>query len=198
MDLIPGSGRSPRGGHGNPLQYSCLENLMERGAWQAAVHGVTQNWTRLKWLTWVWVNSGCWWWTGRPGMLWFMGSQRIRHDWVTDLNWTELRECSEQYLRDVLKDIEFDQLSLESLWIEKMSMGKKKSVLCNLWKMPVQVWCRIQDAWCWCAGMTQRDGTGREVGGKFKMGNKCTSVADSCWCMAKPIQYFKVISLQLK
>ena len=37
--------------------------------------------------TWVWVNSGSWWWTGRPGVLWFMGSQRVRHDWVTELNW---------------------------------------------------------------------------------------------------------------
>ena len=41
--------------------------------------------------TWVWVNSGSWWWTRRPGMLQFMGSQRVRHDWVTELNWTELR-----------------------------------------------------------------------------------------------------------
>ena len=40
--------------------------------------------------TWVWVNSGSWWWTGRPGMLRFMGSQRVQHDWVTELNWTEL------------------------------------------------------------------------------------------------------------
>ena len=40
--------------------------------------------------TWVWVNSGSWWWTGRPGMLRFMGSQRVRHDWSTKLNWTEL------------------------------------------------------------------------------------------------------------
>ena len=40
--------------------------------------------------TWVWVNSGSWWWTGRPGMLRFMGSQRVGHDWVTELNWTEL------------------------------------------------------------------------------------------------------------
>ena len=39
--------------------------------------------------TWVWVNSGSWWWTGRPGMLWFMGSQRVGHDLVTELNWTE-------------------------------------------------------------------------------------------------------------
>ena len=37
--------------------------------------------------TWVWVNSRSWWWTGRPGMLQSMGSQRIRHDWVTELNW---------------------------------------------------------------------------------------------------------------
>ena len=35
----------------------------------------------------VWVDSGSWWWTGRPGVLWFMGSQRVRHDWVTELNW---------------------------------------------------------------------------------------------------------------
>ena len=35
--------------------------------------------------TWVWVNSGSWWWTGRPGMLRFMGSQRVRHDWATEL-----------------------------------------------------------------------------------------------------------------
>ena len=44
---------------------------------------------RLRW-TWVWVNSRSWWWTGSPGMLRFMGSQRVRHDWATELNWTEL------------------------------------------------------------------------------------------------------------
>ena len=37
--------------------------------------------------TWVWVNSGSWWWTGWPGVLWFMGLQRIGHDWATELNW---------------------------------------------------------------------------------------------------------------
>ena len=41
--------------------------------------------------TWVWVNSGSWWWSGRPGALQIMGSQRFRHDWVTELNWTEPR-----------------------------------------------------------------------------------------------------------
>ena len=42
---IPGSGRSPKGGHGNPLQYSCLENPLDRGAWWAAVHGVAKSQT---------------------------------------------------------------------------------------------------------------------------------------------------------
>ena len=46
--LIPGSGRSPGGGNGNPLQYSCLENPMDRGAWWAMVHSVTKSQTRLK------------------------------------------------------------------------------------------------------------------------------------------------------
>ena len=41
--LIPGSGRSPRGGNGHPLQYSCQDNPMDRGAWQAAVHGVEES-----------------------------------------------------------------------------------------------------------------------------------------------------------
>ena len=52
---------------------------------------------RMRWLdgitdsiTWVWVNSGSWWWTGRLGMLQSMGSQRVRHEWATELNWTEL------------------------------------------------------------------------------------------------------------
>ena len=41
--------------------------------------------------TWVWASSGSWWWTGKPGMLQFMGLQRVRHDWVTELNWLSLR-----------------------------------------------------------------------------------------------------------
>ena len=47
----------------------------------------------VSWLTrwtWVWVNSGSWWWTERPGMLQFMGLERVGHDWATELNWTEL------------------------------------------------------------------------------------------------------------
>ena len=41
---------------------------------------------------WVWVNSGSWWWTGRPGVLRFMELQRVGHDWVTDLNWLHFKK----------------------------------------------------------------------------------------------------------
>ena len=41
--------------------------------------------------TWIWISSGSWWWTGKPGVLQFMGLQRVRHDWATELKWTEGR-----------------------------------------------------------------------------------------------------------
>ena len=56
----------------------------DRG-WDGWMASPTQ-WTR------VWVDSGSWWWTGRPGVLWFMGSQRVGHNWATELNWTEDRK----------------------------------------------------------------------------------------------------------
>ena len=46
--------------------------------------------------TWIWVNSRSWWWTGRPGVLWFRGSQSVGHDWVNELNWTKV-QSSRQY-----------------------------------------------------------------------------------------------------
>ena len=57
---IPGSGRSPGGGHGNPLQYSCLEHPMDRGAWWATVYGVAKSLAQLKWLsTHTWMYDIC-------------------------------------------------------------------------------------------------------------------------------------------
>ena len=47
VGAIPGSGRSPGGGNSSPVQYSRLENPMDRGAWQATIHGVTKSWTGL-------------------------------------------------------------------------------------------------------------------------------------------------------
>ena len=63
----------------------CWEGLGAGGAgddrgWDGWMASLT------RWI-WVWVNSGSWWWTGRPGMLRFMGSQRVRHYWATELNW---------------------------------------------------------------------------------------------------------------
>ena len=51
----------------------------------------------LTWWTWVWENSGSWWWTGRPGVLLFTGSQRVGHDWATELNLTEGRFFQEGF-----------------------------------------------------------------------------------------------------
>ena len=48
LGSIPESGRFPGGGHGNSVQYSCMENPMDRGAWRAMVHGVAESWTQLK------------------------------------------------------------------------------------------------------------------------------------------------------
>ena len=55
----------------------------DRG-WEGWMASLTQR-------TWVWVNSGSWWWTGRPGVLRFMGSQRIGYNWATELNWKSLQ-----------------------------------------------------------------------------------------------------------
>ena len=56
LGLIPGLGRSPGGGHGNPLQYSYLENPMDKGAWRATVHGVAKSRTQLKQLIIHWSH----------------------------------------------------------------------------------------------------------------------------------------------
>ena len=85
----------------NTLATSCEELTHWKRPWcweglRAGGEGHDRGWdgwmaspTRC---TWVWVNSGSWWWTGRPGSLRFMGSQRVGHDWVTELNWVMVPE----------------------------------------------------------------------------------------------------------
>ena len=68
---------------------SCWERLKAGG--EGEIEDEIVAWHQLTQWTWVWVNSGSWWWTGRPGVLWFMGLQRVGHDWATEMNWTELR-----------------------------------------------------------------------------------------------------------
>ena len=69
----------------------CLEILKAGGegddrGWDDCMSSPTQ-WT------WFWVNSRRWWWTGRPDVLQSMGSQKVGHDWATELNWTDLKTC---------------------------------------------------------------------------------------------------------
>ena len=81
------------------LATSCKELTHWKRLWcweglEAGGEGDDRGWdgwmaSLTRWM-WVWVNSGSWWWTGRPGVLRFMGSQRVGHDWVTDLIWSDL------------------------------------------------------------------------------------------------------------
>ena len=82
----------------NTLATSCeeLTHLKRPWCWEglrAGGEGDDRGWdgwmaSPTRW-TWVWANSGSWWWTGRPGMLGFMGLQRVGHDWAIELNWTD-------------------------------------------------------------------------------------------------------------
>ena len=79
----------------------CWEGLGAGGegddrGWDDWMESLTQ-WTS------VWVNSRSWWWTGRPDVLRFMGSQRVGHDWVTELNWTEASGAGEKWADSTCK-----------------------------------------------------------------------------------------------
>ena len=81
----------------NTLATWCKEltHLKRFWFWERLRAGEGDNRGRDGWMasptqwTWVWVNSRSWWWTRRPGVLWFIRSQRVRHDWATELNWTD-------------------------------------------------------------------------------------------------------------
>ena len=75
----------------------CWEKLRAGGegdyrGWDGWMASLTQ-WT------WFWVDSGSWWWTGGPGVLRFMGSQRVGHDWATELNWTQFLAHSDHSVK---------------------------------------------------------------------------------------------------
>ena len=85
------------------------------------------------WWTWVWVDSESWWWTGRPGVLQFMGSQRVRHDWATELNWTEPWE-SKMLLRQSELTMCRTQLSPSCTFPGFCSAGTEVHSFCNCWR----------------------------------------------------------------
>ena len=111
----------------NALAIGCeeLTHLKRLWCWErlrAGGEGDNRRWdgwraSSTKW-TWVWVNYRSWWWRGRPGMLLFMGLQRIGHDWATDLNWSRYKN------KTPVQSSIF--LSLDKRW------GKKKSLW--IWK----------------------------------------------------------------
>ena len=100
--------------------------------------GWMASWT---WWTWLWVNSGRWWWTERPGVLRFMGLQRVRHDWATDLIWSRIKNLfvrkgvlsSDQWIQkiDELHDTEMDLQIVLLKWLLSHSYR-------NLWANNIQ------------------------------------------------------------
>ena len=108
-------GRSPGGGHGNPLQYSCLENPMDRGAWQAMVHGITKSQTRRKWLS-VRVYNAC-----------YKSSSRIR----PDSNLILLKDLN----RRVFSRETFQRVSIRSaqIHVEVRGFGHKEASRVRRW-----------------------------------------------------------------
>ena len=95
----------------------------DRG-WDGWMSSLTQ-WTR------VWVDSGSWWWTGRPGVLWFMGLQRVGHDWATELNWIPgntgkdwQRGTTEKYSHWSLDD-QVDQIVVTEVRSQWESLGAR-------------------------------------------------------------------------
>ena len=78
-----------------------------------------------KWWTWVWVGSRSWWWTGKPGMLQSMGSQRVGHDWTIELNWSRCAQCN-------YKDLWKWKRETEDRQRKKSDNGKRaREVLCE-------------------------------------------------------------------
>ena len=104
-----------------------------------------------RWM-WVWVNSGSWWWTGRPGVLRFTGSQRVRHDWATELNWTDVWDNLITWpkgYKGMLFWLQFDQREqslawkfvITQNWSEShtvMSNSLRPDGLCRPWNSPDQ------------------------------------------------------------
>ena len=86
--------------------------------------------------TWVWVNSRSWWWKGRPGVLQFMGSQRVRHDWATELNWTELNRTIPLWIWLAMK------LCVKCFLCMSFS-GKRIHSFCQILHKFEKVWIRI-------------------------------------------------------
>ena len=117
----------------NTLATWCKELTHLKRPWwwerlRAGGEGIDRGWmASLTQWTWVWVNSWSWWWTGRRGVLRFMGLQRVRDDWVTELNWTSVTKLQTLALLLFLLDISSTVFCL--LALKCGSAGKESA--CN-------------------------------------------------------------------
>ena len=104
-------------------------------------------------------------------------------------------------MQDTKRDTDVQNRLLDSMGEGEGGMiwenSIKTSILSSVKQIASPGWMHETSARGWCTGMTQRDGMGREVVGGCRMGNTYKSMADSCQCMQKPLQYCKAISLQL-
>ena len=83
---------------GERLKVGGDGNDREWDGWMASLIG----WT------WVWTSSRSWWWTGKPGVLQSMGSQRVGHDWTTELNWTDMQNLKRNEINELIYRTEID------------------------------------------------------------------------------------------
>ena len=104
--------------------------------------------------TWVSVNSGRWWWTGRPGMLRFTGSQRVRHDWVTELNWTEVKIyvmlweniCTNKIYKEDIQFSSVQSLSRVRLFVTPWIAARQASLFITISQSSLRHVHRVRDA----------------------------------------------------
>ena len=117
----------------NTLAIWCgeLTHLKRPWCWErlrAGGEGEERRWddwmASLTQWTWVWEDSRSWWCTGRPGVLWFMGSQRVGHDWATELNWTK------DFIPEITGTIKWESITHELIWyIRKYKYCQSSSYL---------------------------------------------------------------------
>ena len=138
-----------------------LEKNLMLGGIGAGGEGDDRGWdgwiASLTQWAWVWVNSGSLWWTGRPGVLWFMGSQRVRNYWATELNWTEgfryadnttLMEESEEELKCLLmKAKEESEKAGLTFNIQKTKVMASSPI--TSWQMDEEKWRQWQILFSW-------------------------------------------------
>ena len=119
----------------------CWERLRARG--EGDDRGYDDWMASPTWWTWVWVDSRSWWWTGRPGVLQFMGSQRVGYDWVTVLNCTEClcEDCNSTIQKFISSSLLSSALSWKRFSLSRVlpKMWYKVQNVIFYWKMKDQL-----------------------------------------------------------